>query len=92
LSGFSSYIYKIEKEDNKVIITYSKFGKVLTIDFEISNCKIHYFRNPKGVPMFRFEQLKPYRLILFQGCYGYWTKKENIEIFRPYVREIKYYD
>lgn len=88
--NFSTYIYHIEKIENLLHIKYYKFRKSKILLIDINNFKINYYRNPKGTPIFLFEQLKPYKFLIYQGCYGYWTETTSIEIFRPYAKEIKF--
>jgi len=93
VSCFNIYLYKVEIIDNKeVILYYLHWGVKKSKKTSVNNFKLRYFYNTKLMPVIIFEQNKPYKFIFKQYCYGYWTKKVNIEIFRPYVREIKYYD
>ncbi len=85
LPYFNTYLFKIELENENLIIHYYKYNKVIKHSVKVKNFKVKSSSNPKGPPFFIIEQKKPYKLLLFQACYGYWEDKEKINILLTYA-------
>lgn len=89
LFTYNTYIYKIEIEGDRMTLHYFKYRKKIKLNFDVNNVKIIYSTISKGPPFFVFQQIKPYKLLMGQGCYGYWSEEASIDVFNPYVKVIK---
>ncbi len=94
---FKTYIYRAYyKPDSDSITLVIASGilkpKLKRLYIKNKNFNIKYYRNPKKHPVFVIEQLKPFKTIVTQYCFGAWKDRSSMDILKPYANKAIYND